>query len=580
MPKKLISLKRPTVKRIAWGKPASRKKTPTALTAYKKATVKPSIKPTSKLLHLEHAEDHMIASGMVGYKHACETLFAVHDALLGKDSAATITEKYDGSPSLVFGHHPVLKKFFVSTKAFFNKEPKINYDEADIDRNYGYAPSLALKMKAALQCLPSIVPNAGIFQGDLMHVQGINAGEDEDTFFFTSNTITYSAMLSSELGKSLRAARISVALHTTYTGEDIALLNAIHSIDLSKFRKHPDVCVIDAAVNMAKVYYPHEAQLAFMGHMEKARNDYMEYTGNNVYDGIAPYISKLKKYINHTVRQGTSPDFSGFFEYTGEPRSVTCPPFLHLFDAHRSMQQAKDILGNALSFSRVLSTSINGKVTKGEGFVAVLNNQPTKLVDRAEFSRQNFLRQPARDTKLRTMVVTFARMNPPTIGHEKLIEKINELSSAHSAKHIVFLSSSHDGKNNPLTPPVKLSHLEKLFPDTCFHIESTRPSWLQQLFNVRREGTEHLIVVAGSDRAAQYEELLEKYNGRDEYFHFKKITVISAGDRKIATAGASATKMREWALQGDCNSFCNNLPSTASDEHAEEIYRDVRKGLD
>jgi len=530
------------------------------------------------LIHLEHAEDHMITYGMLGYLHACETLFAVHDALLVKLSRASTTEKYDGSPSLVFGHHPVSKRFFVSTKAFFNKEPKINYSPEDIDRNYGYAPSLAIKMKAAFDHLPSIVPNAGIFQGDLMHVQGINARENEDTFFFTSNTITYTALLSSELGKSLRAARISVALHTTYTGEDIASLTAIHSIDLSKFRRHPDVCIIDAAVNLAKVYYPQEAQTAFMEHMSQAKVYYDSFS--QVSFRLLPYISKMKKYINHTVRQGTYPALADFLTYTGEPFSVTSPPLHDLFSAHRSLQQAKDILGNALSFSRILRTSIDGRSTKGEGFVSVLNNQPTKIVDRAEFSRQNFLRQPARDAKLRTKVVTFARMNPPTIGHEKLIGKIKELSLAHDAKHVVFLSASHDGRDNPLTPPVKLSHLEKLFPDTCFHLESNRLFWLQQLFNVRREGVEHLIVVAGSDRAEQYEELLERYNGRDEYFYFKKITVVCAGDRTIAAAGASATKMREWAASGDFNSFRSNLPSTASDEYAEEIYLDVRKGLD
>ena len=86
MAKKLLSLKRPTVKSIAWGKPASRKKSSAVRDTPSLSALKPSPKPRAKLLHLEHAEDHMISHGIVGYLHACETLFAVHDALLGKPS--------------------------------------------------------------------------------------------------------------------------------------------------------------------------------------------------------------------------------------------------------------------------------------------------------------------------------------------------------------------------------------------------------------------------------------------------------------------------------------------------------------
>lgn len=73
------------------------------------------------------------------------------------------------SPSIVFGHHPKTGKFFVASKSAFNKNPKINYTEKDIDRNHGHAPGLSSKLKSALKHFPKVTPKKGIYQGDLMY---------------------------------------------------------------------------------------------------------------------------------------------------------------------------------------------------------------------------------------------------------------------------------------------------------------------------------------------------------------------------------------------------------------------------
>ena len=116
-----------------------------------------------KLTHLEHAEDHVVNAGAAGYKHAVNTLNAVHKTLTGQKGGASITEKYDGSPSIVFGHHPATGQFFVSTKSAFNKEPKINYTHEDIENNHGHAPGLVSNLKKALDHLPKITPKTGVF---------------------------------------------------------------------------------------------------------------------------------------------------------------------------------------------------------------------------------------------------------------------------------------------------------------------------------------------------------------------------------------------------------------------------------
>ena len=63
----------------------------------------------------------------------------------------------------------------------------------------------------------------------------------------------------------------------------------------------------------------------------------------------------------------------------------------NVFALHHHLQKAKDVLVNAMSHKQDFEHHIGDTKTKPEGFVAVVNNRPTKLVDRAEFSRQNFL---------------------------------------------------------------------------------------------------------------------------------------------------------------------------------------------
>ena len=87
----------------------------------------------AKLKHLEHAEDHVIHAGREGFVHAHQNLTDLHDQMKGRKNNTSITTKYDGSPSIVFGHHPENGKFFVGSKSVFNKTPKVNYSHEDIE---------------------------------------------------------------------------------------------------------------------------------------------------------------------------------------------------------------------------------------------------------------------------------------------------------------------------------------------------------------------------------------------------------------------------------------------------------------
>jgi len=183
------------------------------------------------------------------------------------------------------------------------------------------------------------------------------------------------------------------------------------------------------------------------------------------------------------------------------------------------------------------------------------------------------------------VVMAFGRMNPPTIGHEKLVNKVHELAKDYKATHHVILSHSVNAKKNPLEAQQKLKHAKRFFPNTNFSVSSKeKPTFLQHAQALHQAGHDHLIMVAGSDRIPEYEQKLHQYNGEGpgKLFNFKKIEVKSAGDRDPDAEGAegmSASKMREHAKNNDFTSFKQGVPQHVPEKHAKDLFRDVRKGM-
>ena len=79
------------------------------------------------------------------------------------------------------------------------------------------------------------------------------------------------------------------------------------------------------------------------------------------------------------------------------------------------------------------------------------------------FSLIQFIKE---QTNQRHGVLAFGRMNPPTVGHEKLVDKVHEIAKKHDAIHAVVLSHSQDAKKNPLDVETKVKHAKKAFPNT------------------------------------------------------------------------------------------------------------------
>ena len=142
--------------------------------------------------HMEHLEDEIINNGVKGATTAIQFLKSLNTMLIGGKSKTNVTVKWDGAPAIYAGINPENGKFFVATKALFNKVPKINYTVADVEANHGtQGPSD--KLKAAIKTLPDLGME-GIYQGDIMFSKGDLTKQKIDgasCLTFTPNTITY-----------------------------------------------------------------------------------------------------------------------------------------------------------------------------------------------------------------------------------------------------------------------------------------------------------------------------------------------------------------------------------------------------
>lgn len=173
----------------------------------------------------------------------------------------------------------------------------------------------------------------------------------------------------------------------------------------------------------------------------------------------------------------------------------------------------------------------------------------------------------------KTAVFAFGRMNPPTAGHKK----IGEVIKAQPGDPFIFITHTQNAKTDPLSFSQKLTFAQKIFPMIKVGDKAVR-TWVQAMQKLEQMGYTDIIYVAGSDRVNQFNELLNKYNGKE--YNFNSIKVVSAGERDPdaqGLEGMSASKMRDLAARGDKRTFVNAVP--VDPKTAEEMYNQVRTGL-
>lgn len=387
-----------------------------------------------KNVHLEHIEDEVLNRGVTGAREAINFLQSLRNMLAGHaESKVNITTKWDGAPAIFAGINPENGKFFVGTKSVFNKNAKLNYTDKDIDENHT-GEALNRKLKTALAFLPKLGIK-GVLQGDMMFTKGDldkQVIDGESYITFQPNTIVYAVPTNTKLAQAMLAAQIGVVFHTSYSGRTMEFMKASFNIDIGKLTQTKDVWFRDASFvdTSGSATFTEEETKKLTSILSEAGKTFQQINSlslNRIAANEA-ILTYIKTFNNSKVRAGQkitntqshtlellrwieaklNKDIADAKKEDTKRKRITIKTdimrFLRnssaqlkiIFDLMNLLVDAKIMIVRKLETIRSIGTFVrtdNGfRITAPEGFVAVdrIKGNAVKLVDRLEFSQQNF----------------------------------------------------------------------------------------------------------------------------------------------------------------------------------------------
>ena len=384
-----------------------------------------------KNTHMTHIEDKVLYGGVDGTRQAILALRSLRDMLAGvKDGNVSV--KWDGAPAVFAGIDPRDGKFFVAKKGIFNKSPKVYKTNSDIDDDTG--GDLNAKLKAALNYLPELGIK-GVVQGDFLFDSSevkTKKLKGKPYVTFHPNTIVYAVPSGTEAAKKVKAAKIGIVWHTTYTGKSFETMKASYGVDTTKFKKTKNVWSQDAMLrDMTQFTMTKKDTEEVNAHLSNAGRIFNKISGttlrtlenneklaqlietfNNTFvrkgEVIGNTRSHVSKLISHiktkfqkeidkrksekgkTAQQKKLDEILKFFS----PQNKISLEMM--FELQKSIVLAKlkiiNILNKLNGAQTFLKTRDGYKVTGQEGYVAIdkLGGDAVKIVDRMEFSYANF----------------------------------------------------------------------------------------------------------------------------------------------------------------------------------------------
>ena len=385
-----------------------------------------------KNLHLEHLEDEVLNNGINGTRAAINFLRSLRDMLAGSaKKSVNVSVKWDGAPAVFAGINPENDKFFVGTKGVFNKTPKVNYTDADIDANHSSA-GLNAKLKVALKYLPKLGIK-DVLQGDMLFTQDDFSTETIDGISyttFTPNTITYA--VPKESASKIEKSKMGIVWHTTYSGDTLQSMRASFGASVKGLTKTNDVWFTDANYKdtSGTINFNKAETTSITSVLSQAGKTFRKFNSQFTKQLMSrqDVVLLIKTFNNTKVREGqkisnTSKHSQDLIKYVDVKMqknidSVKTPKakdakkkvkddlisFLSsnkgnlkiIFDMQNLLTDAKNMIIRKLEKAKgVMDTFIrtdNGyRVTAPEGFVAIDQmGDAVKLVDRLEFSQANF----------------------------------------------------------------------------------------------------------------------------------------------------------------------------------------------
>ena len=388
--------------------------------------------------HMTHLEDLLWLKGHKGGKETIEYLeVIIHE--IDAHNTKDVTIKIDGAPSIIAGYAPD-GRFFVGTKAFFNKTPKINYTPADIDKNHGHAKGLADKLKEALEHFPKII-KTGIVRGDFLFGEGEVKYETIDQVkgaSCTPNSIKYFFDATSSVYKQVTNAKVGIIWHTSYTGNFPDGLSSSFKVNSSNFKSHRDVYFQTAHVTLDSLKWDPQEKATLetdLKDLKRALNQ-LNLKGIENLDKIAgtKVSQEIMTFINTKVRNNTTMNrkiIGNLFEYIinkydGRMIGVTkkfktqatidrklqeiktqkaqivkalqdmSSELYYLFVWYYKIQEMKDIIVKKLNSLKTAETpyiiQADGtfRLSDPEGWVLSGNDSGVKFINRSVFSAANF----------------------------------------------------------------------------------------------------------------------------------------------------------------------------------------------
>jgi len=392
-----------------------------------------------KNTHMTHIEDAVIYGGVKGSRQSINALRELRDMLAGHTNSQTdVTVKWDGAPAVFCGIVPPENEkageFFVGKKSVFNVNPKYYTTPEEVDADT--SGDLAAKLKSALKYLNGVVTD-GVFQGDFMFGEGDVQTETIDGtkyYTFQPNTIVYAVPVDSDAGRDIRSSKIGVVFHTRYTGNSFQSMSSSFNVNAKRdFNDTKDVWLQDAglhdlsgtatltkrdteevteALSTAGRIFQRIAGSTLREIENNPEFAQMIETFNNTYVRRGERIKNTKQHVKNLIRW-----ISDKYEKEAEKRKTERGRSAQIakrdevleffseknqknlklvFDLQQAIVDAKLIIINKLDKLNDMSTFVrtrNGYRTTGdEGYVAIdrLSNNAVKLVDRMEFSYNNF----------------------------------------------------------------------------------------------------------------------------------------------------------------------------------------------
>lgn len=553
--------------------------------------------------HYTHIEDFLYVDGA---KSIPKILVSIIELVKGIPTTQVQT-KIDGSPSCFYFYKD--GKFAVATKSIFNADPKINYTDKDIETNHGHAPGLVSKLKLALRYLPSITRDDHkntVCQGDVMFApedvttQNIDG---ESYYIFKPNVVVNAVPVDSDIGQQIKHAKFGFAPHTKYTeaGKRTSITPAdiqhsstvfIMPIDAPILS---DYTVIQAGINRIRKELEgcSRSGLAFASSNEISPLllQYVNFTvKNNSKETLVGFTSfvktKYEKELNSVKTEKTRTIKTNAMNNMLETLKDNSDGLENVITVHELIGRLKDLIISELDkkqpIRRFFFKGSELVPTNPEGYVGMNNHGTSKFVNRAVFSKQNFI-QNARavsESEDRTaVIVPLGRFNPPHKDHMNLIDATLKLAKQVNGTPLIFVSTTQDSNKNPLSADEKIFYLKKMYPNIpgLFHKPSNINTSIIGVLKELNGKFSKIFMVLGDDRIDVIRRT-NKYNNIE--YSFKEIKGVSRHDitntRTTDGDGVHASDIRRWCKEGDFESVRNAMSPKLSDSDVQTIINKIK----